>query len=104
MQTGTTLIRGADLVASPWKTGGGVTREVAAYPLGAALDAFVWRVSVADVAQAGPFSTAIAASSIVSLGWPCGQSFSWCQTVCFISGSLKAVCLSASLKMDSGLW
>ena len=56
MQTGTTLIRGADLVASPWKNGGGVTREVAAYPLGAALDAFVWRVSVADVAQAGPFS------------------------------------------------
>ncbi|BCF97577.1 hypothetical protein PPGU19_021460 [Paraburkholderia sp. PGU19] len=50
------LIRGADLVASPWKNGGGVTREVAAFPEGAALDAFVWRVSVADVAQAGPFS------------------------------------------------
>jgi environmental stress-induced protein Ves len=52
----TTLIRGADLVATPWKNGGGVTREVAAYPEGAGLDAFVWRVSVADVAQAGPFS------------------------------------------------
>jgi environmental stress-induced protein Ves len=51
-----TLVRGADLVASPWKNGGGVTREVAAFPVGAALDAFVWRVSVADVAQAGPFS------------------------------------------------
>jgi uncharacterized protein len=51
-----TLIRGADLVAAPWKNGGGVTREVAAFPSGAALDAFVWRVSVADVAQAGPFS------------------------------------------------
>jgi environmental stress-induced protein Ves len=50
------LIRGADLVASPWKNGGGVTREVAAYPAGAALDAFVWRVSVADVGAAGPFS------------------------------------------------
>ncbi|PTB17287.1 histidine utilization protein HutD [Trinickia symbiotica] len=54
--TNTTLIRGAGLVASPWKNGGGVTREVAAFPEGAALDAFVWRVSVADVAQAGPFS------------------------------------------------
>jgi len=51
-----TLIRGADLVASPWKNGGGVTREIAAFPEGAALDAFVWRVSVADVGQAGPFS------------------------------------------------
>jgi len=61
----TSLIRGADLVAAPWKNGGGITREVAAYlptglapgqPQGAALDAFVWRVSLADVAQAGPFS------------------------------------------------
>ncbi|MFM0227202.1 HutD/Ves family protein [Paraburkholderia dipogonis] len=51
-----TLIRGADLVAAPWKNGGGVTREVAAFPERAGLDAFVWRVSVADVAQAGPFS------------------------------------------------
>ena len=51
-----TLLRGADLVAAPWKNGGGVTREVAAFPDGAGLDAFVWRVSIADVAQAGPFS------------------------------------------------
>jgi environmental stress-induced protein Ves len=51
-----TLIRGADLVAAPWKNGGGVTREVAAFPLHAGLDIFTWRVSIADVAQAGPFS------------------------------------------------
>ncbi|EEA00561.1 protein of unknown function DUF886 [Burkholderia sp. H160] len=56
-----TLIRGADLVAAPWKNGGGVTREVAAFPppksgQSAASSDFVWRVSVADVAQAGPFS------------------------------------------------
>ncbi|MEK2602274.1 HutD family protein [Burkholderia arboris] len=51
-----TLIRAADLVASPWKNGGGVTREIGAFPPGAALDAFAWRVSVADVGMAGPFS------------------------------------------------
>jgi uncharacterized protein len=51
-----TLIRGADLVAAPWKNGGGVTREVAAFPSNAGLNDFVWRVSIADVAQAGPFS------------------------------------------------
>jgi len=50
------LIPAASLAAMPWKNGGGVTREIAADPPGAALDAFVWRVSVADVAQAGPFS------------------------------------------------
>jgi environmental stress-induced protein Ves len=58
-----TPIRAAALVASPWKNGGGVTREIAAWSPGAhpagggaALDAFAWRVSVADVAQPGPFS------------------------------------------------
>jgi environmental stress-induced protein Ves len=51
-----TLIRGADLVAAPWKNGGGVTREVAVFPPNAGLGDFVWRVSIADVAQGGPFS------------------------------------------------
>lgn len=57
-----TLLRGADLVASPWKNGGGVTREIAAEFAPVSADtvahdvAFAWRVSVADVAQAGPFS------------------------------------------------
>lgn len=50
------LIRAEQLVASPWKNGGGVTREIAAQPPGASLDGFAWRVSVADVAQPGPFS------------------------------------------------
>lgn len=51
-----TLIRSAELEARPWKNGGGVTREIAAGPDGAGMDDFVWRVSLADVAQAGPFS------------------------------------------------
>ncbi|RKT27624.1 hypothetical protein B0G69_3453 [Paraburkholderia sp. RAU2J] len=51
-----TLIRGAGLVAAPWKNGGGVTREVAVFPERAGMNDFVWRVSIADVAQAGPFS------------------------------------------------
>jgi environmental stress-induced protein Ves len=51
------LLRAADRVATPWKNGGGVTREVAAWPPGAGLDAFDWRISLADVAADGPFST-----------------------------------------------
>jgi hypothetical protein len=51
------IVRASALLATPWKNGGGMTREVAAYPVGASLDTFVWRVSVADVEQAGPFST-----------------------------------------------
>jgi environmental stress-induced protein Ves len=50
------VLRAAERVASPWKNGGGVTREVAAFPEGADLGGFQWRVSLADVAQGGPFS------------------------------------------------
>ena len=40
----------------PWKNGQGMTREVWAYPEGTTLDNFVWRVSCAQVRQAGAFS------------------------------------------------
>jgi len=55
-------IRVAEIPATPWKNGGGVTREIAT---GAAADtgngagsgwAWGWRVSIAEVAQDGPFS------------------------------------------------
>ena len=39
-----------------WKNGGGRTSEIASYPPGAALDAFTWRVSIADVGSDGAFS------------------------------------------------
>ena len=48
--------RAADRIAMTWKNGGGVTREVAAYPPGAGLDDFDWRVSMATVEAGGPFS------------------------------------------------
>jgi environmental stress-induced protein Ves len=56
------IIRFADLKAQPWRNGGGVTREVASHPAGAASGpgtgdgGWDWRVSIADVAKAGDFS------------------------------------------------
>ena len=47
----------AELPATPWKNGGGSTREVACWPPGAGLDDFDWRVSIATIAVGGPFST-----------------------------------------------
>lgn len=44
------------LPALRWKNGGGLTREIAAWPAGATLDDFDWRLSVAEVARDGPFS------------------------------------------------
>ena len=50
------VLRAADRIATPWKNGGGVTREVAAFPPGAGLDAFEWRISLAQIDADGPFS------------------------------------------------
>jgi environmental stress-induced protein Ves len=49
-------LRAADRVAVPWKNGGGVTREVAIWPEGSGFDDFDWRISIAEVRDAGPFS------------------------------------------------
>lgn len=46
----------ADRTPAPWKNGGGTTWEIAAQPPGADLSAFDWRLSIAQVATAGPFS------------------------------------------------
>ncbi|MFJ9776829.1 HutD family protein [Kitasatospora sp. NPDC101157] len=50
------VLRASERPATPWLNGGGVTREVAGFPAGAGLNDFDWRVSLADVASAGPFS------------------------------------------------
>jgi environmental stress-induced protein Ves len=50
------LLRAADRVATPWKNGGGVTREVYQGSRAAQSGDFDWRVSIAEVAQPGPFS------------------------------------------------
>lgn len=50
------ILRARDRLATPWKNGGGVTREIAVFPPGASLDAFTWRVSMASVTAGGPFS------------------------------------------------
>lgn len=39
-----------------WKNDGGTTTEIATFPPGSALDDFAWRVSMARVDRAGPFS------------------------------------------------
>lgn len=40
----------------PWKNGGGETREIVVSPAGATLETMDWRVSLATVAEDGPFS------------------------------------------------
>lgn len=47
----------ADYRVMPWKNGQGTTTEIAAFPPGAGLDAFTWRISIADITSSGPFSS-----------------------------------------------
>ncbi|WP_448207479.1 HutD/Ves family protein [Azospirillum sp. sgz302134] len=51
-----TLLDPADYRRMPWKNGGGTTTEIAQAPLPGDAGRFLWRVSIADVAGAGPFS------------------------------------------------
>ena len=50
------VIRRETFRRMPWKNGQGLTEEVAAFPAGAGVDGFDWRVSIAHVGTDGPFS------------------------------------------------
>lgn len=50
------VLRAAQRTPVAWKNGGGLTREVAVHPRGSDLDRFDWRISVAEIRAAGPFS------------------------------------------------
>lgn len=50
------IIRAQDCPPQPWKNGMGRTREIAVFPPGADMASFLWRVSVAEVDSAAPFS------------------------------------------------
>lgn len=52
--TGIRIIRRASFTATPWKNGGGITHEAIRVPPTG--EAFLWRVSVAQIDASGPFS------------------------------------------------
>jgi environmental stress-induced protein Ves len=49
-----TIIRRSSFTALPWRNGGGITHEAIRVPPTG--DAFLWRVSVAQIDSSGPFS------------------------------------------------
>ncbi len=61
------VLRAADRVAVPWKNGGGVTREVMVWPERAGFDDFEWRVSIAEVRGAGPFSRFVGVERVLAI-------------------------------------
>lgn len=57
----------ATLLATPWKNGGGVTREIVCQPPGAGMDRFDWRVSIAHIESSGPFSAFAGVDRVITL-------------------------------------
>jgi environmental stress-induced protein Ves len=51
------ILRAADHKVMPWKNGRGATTEIAVSPESDGLHNFAWRVSMAQVANDGPFSS-----------------------------------------------
>lgn len=47
------IVRLDSVKSTPWRNGGGITRELMAWPIAGP---WRWRMSVAEVAQSGPFS------------------------------------------------
>lgn len=50
------ILHATDFRPMPWKNGGGETTEIIVSPLGASMNDFDWRVSIARVTSDGPFS------------------------------------------------
>src|SRR6516164_3236854 len=50
------LFQRDQLASTPWKNGGGVTREIVRIPVDSGMNDFRWRASIAELAASGPFS------------------------------------------------
>jgi environmental stress-induced protein Ves len=60
------ILRAAHYPRMPWKNGGGSTEEISR-DSGASLDTFGWRVSIADIAQSGTFSTFAGCQRVITV-------------------------------------
>lgn len=61
------ILRLDDCPSTPWKNGLGRTREIAVHPVGATTNDFDWRISVAEVDSAAPFSTFLGIDRVITL-------------------------------------
>ena len=61
------IIRLADCPPQPWKNGMGQTREIAVQPSAGDSQDFLWRVSIAQVNSAAPFSTFPGVDRVIAL-------------------------------------
>jgi environmental stress-induced protein Ves len=56
-----------ELIATPWKNGGGMTQEIACSPAPADLHSFDWRLSIAHISSDGGFSAFPGVDRVITL-------------------------------------
>ncbi len=106
-----TLLDPADYRRMPWKNGGGTTTEIALAPLPASLSApllggagrFLWRVSIADVAQAGPFSAFSGYERLIAVVEGAGMRLTVDGTPTIVSHRAPAFRFSGDAVVDCAL-
>ncbi|RGD56124.1 HutD family protein [Kitasatospora xanthocidica] len=97
------VLRAGERPATAWLNGGGVTREVAGFPVGAGLDAFDWRVSLADVASAGPFSPFPGIDRVITLVEGAGMALTVDGTEQLVDAPFRPFAFSGDATTDCRL-
>ncbi|MFE4974601.1 HutD family protein [Kitasatospora sp. NPDC056651] len=97
------VLRASERPATAWLNGGGVTREVAGFPAGAGLNTFDWRVSLADVATAGPFSPFPGIDRVITLVEGTGMALTVDGTEHLVDTPLRPFAFSGDAVTDCRL-
>ncbi|SEN35334.1 hypothetical protein SAMN04487857_11472 [Pseudomonas sp. ok272] len=69
------VLRAVDYPRMPWKNGGGSTEEITR-DAGTGLDGFGWRLSIADIAESGGFSTFAGYQRVITVLQGAGMTLS----------------------------
>lgn len=94
------IVQLADVSPSPWRNGGGVTRELACWPHS---DDWIWRMSVAEVAQSGPFSRFDGVQRWFAVLAGAGVRLSMGEHSHTLTGSSAPLCFDGALPVDCQL-
>lgn len=89
-----------DVAPSPWRNGGGVTRELLAWP-----DShnWLWRLSVAEVARSGPFSCFAGVQRWFAVLGPGGVGLTLGGQTHVLTHSSAPLCFAGDIPADCAL-
>lgn len=97
------LLRAENHVTVPWRNGGGTTREIAVHREAERHDDFLWRLSLATVAQAGPFSRFAGVDRSIALVTGAGMSLSAPDAVTLVTADSPPFAFRGETEIECAL-